>query len=746
MPKNNEDGKFNDREEVHFVFDDDDIDSSEQENQAEKKEEDDQNKKWEDVEYDREEELRFAFDDYFDSSNHDTTEEKKSEDTRDIEFEDMDDLDFSDDEGNRQNRRSVKSQHSNQDNLHTGQRQDARGEGFLARFGRWAQENLPNWVYQGFWGLVHLIGKTVRMLVFGEESVTRDAAHSFERTMEAERYKAEKDNRDKEAEKEAKEYAEEAKKEAETAQSKEKSAQKDDLTQQKDNSTKESETLLSRIEKAAMKSGYRIDNEFDSKSTDILRLSKSFPGGVTKDYYIDADKLKDADNSKIEQSLKDAAKIAGAQRYLDNHGLMISAVNNENFIVKRPGGASFQFENWMMRDSLGNVVKYFEKMEATAPKHVQFVAKDMYVPITSATLSDFIHDEKAPVEPERQVIDSNIPIPDIRFTTAEEIENQPYKELTHAGFIATGPDEIHMVRVEDGNGAYYNFSETDYRLNNPEAMKAAFTALERTGVEYDAVCPEVPNDFHEIINNEVKDLLTANNLAMSADEHSDTVHVFARNPEGSIDYGKSWTLSQSGMALGDATDLKKIIFEVDNKEMFSSMESADQYPPQQISDVNAAAKAIGIVSAMRYDCYRFADGETVAVAEIELTQDKGIMYGTNNIEVSDSNSLDSLSFNLNLDYNETQAVVDTKDYIDSLSDAAQAYHIGETEHEAPEIHDFLKEPSDELDHCIAMTMISADIQDSDVYEECAKDSSPENVQETYDFEPFNLDDLDEPDL
>ena len=36
------------------------------------------------------------------------------------------------------------------------------------------------------------------------------------------------------------------------------------------------------------------------------------------------------------------------------------------------------------------------------------------------------------------------------------------------------------------------------------------------------------------------------------------------------------------------------------------------------------------------------------------------------IEVSDSNSLDSLSFNLNLDYNETQAVVDTKDYIDSL--------------------------------------------------------------------------------
>ena len=303
-----------------------------------------------------------------------------------------------------------------------------------------------------------------------------------------------------------------------------------------------------------------------------------------------------------------------------------------------------------------------------------------------------------------------------------------------------------MVRVEDGNGSYYNFSETDYRLNNPEAMKAAFTALERTGVEYDAVCPEVPNDFHEIINNEVKDLLTANNLAMSADEHSDTVHVFARTPEGSIDYGKSWTLSQSGMALGDATDLKKIIFEVDNKEMLSSMEATDQYSPQQINDVNAAAKAIGIVSAMSYDCYRFADGETVAVAEIELTQDKGIMYGTNSIEVSDSNSLDSLSFNLNLDYNETLAVVDTKDYIDSLSDAAKEYHIGETEHEAAEIQDFLKDPSDELDHCIAMTMISADEQDSEVYEEHEKDTSPENIQETYDFEPFNLDDLDEPDL
>ena len=80
------------------------------------------------------------------------------------------------------------------------------------------------------------------------------------------------------------------------------------------------------------------------------------------------------------------------------------------------------------------------------------------------------------------------------------------------------------------------------------------------------------------------------------------------------------------------------------------------------------------------------------------------------------------------------------------SDAAQAYHIGETEHEAREIHGFLKEPSDELDHCIAMTMISADVQDSEVYEEHGKDTSQENSQETYDFEPFNLDDLDEPDL
>lgn len=746
MPNNNEDGKSNDKVEVHFVFDDDDIDSSKQEDQSEKKTEDNQNIKWEDVEYDHEEELRFAFDDDFDSSDHDATEEKKAEETRDIEFEDMDDLDISDDESDGQNRRSANSQHRNQDNLHTGQMQEARGEGFLARFGRWAQENLPNWVYQGFWGLVHLIGKTVRMLVFGEESVTRDAAHSFERTMEAERYKAEKDNRDKEAEKEAKEYAEETKKEAETAQSKEKSSQKDDLTRQKNNEPQKSESVLSRIEKVAMKSGYRIDNEFDPKNTDILRLSKSFPDGVAKDYYIDAGKLKGADNSQIEKTLKDAAKIAGAQRYLDNYGLIISAVNNENFIIKRPGGASFQFENWMMRDSLSNAVKDFKKMEATAPKHVQPVAKDMYVPITSATLNDFIQDVKAPVEPEQQVIDSKIPIPDIQFTTEEEIKKQPYKELTHAGFMVSGPDEVHMVRVEADNGAFYNFVESDYRLNNPDAMKAAFTALERTGVEYDSVCPEVPKEFHEIINNEIKDLLTANNLAMSADEHSDTVHVFARNPEGSIDYGKSWTLSQSGMALGDATDLKKIIFEVDNKDMLSSMEATDQYSPRQISDVNAAAKAIGIVSAMSYDCYRFADEETVAVAEIELTQDKGIMYGTNSIEVSDSNSLDSLSFNLNLDYNDTQMVVDTKDYIDSLCDAAQAYHIGETEHQANEIHGILKEPSDELDHCIAMTMISADEQDSEVYEEHRKDTSQENIQETYDFEPFNLDDLDEPDL
>ena len=57
------------------------------------------------------------------------------------------------------------------------------------------------------------------------------------------------------------------------------------------------------------------------------------------------------------------------------------------------------------------------------------VAKDMYVPITSATLNDFIQMKRAPVEPEQQVIDSKIPIPDIQFTTTEEMEKQPYKEI-----------------------------------------------------------------------------------------------------------------------------------------------------------------------------------------------------------------------------------------------------------------------------------------------------------------------------
>lgn len=664
------------------------------------------------------------------------------DDTQEIKWENWDyertdqDESLSDDESQATNNSRV--------NSYNNHNPEEKGDSLLSRFGKWAQENLPDWVYKGFWGVVHLIGKTVRMLVFGEESVTREAAQSFERAMEAERYKAEKDSRDKTKEKEAKEYAEETRKEADTSQKKERDSQQE-------NDEQGSELLRSRIEKAASRAGYHIDKEFDSKNSEIIKLVKSFSNGTTKDCYIDLSELSDADDKQIEKALESAVKVAGAQRYLDNYGLIIAAVGDKNFIIERPGGVSFEFEIGMMKDKLSEAVKSFKEMEKKAPKHVQPVSDNMRVPVTAATLKDFIPDDgKTVKEPEQQVINSGITIPNINFMTSEEAAAQPYKEITHAGFSVSGPNDTGYVQVVDVNGSYYHFLESDYRLHDPDALKATFVALERTGIEYDGVCPEVPKDFHQIINIEIKDLLTANNLAMAADENSDSVHVFARNSEGDIDYGKSWTLSQSGLALGDATDLKKVIFEIDNMKMISSLNSADE-DHVYASDLSAATKAIGIVAAMGYDSYQFADNDTVAVAEIELTEEKGIMYGVNSISVNNSNSLDSLSFDMNIEYNGAQAILDTKNYIESLNAVAKKFTFGEAQLETNAVFAFLKEPADVLDHCIAMTMISADDADADevgfgTNETEFTDKDQTKEEETFDFEPFNLSDIEEAEI
>lgn len=611
-----------------------------------------------------------------------------------------------------------------------------RRESLFTRFGRWAQENLPEWAYKGFWGFVRLVGKTIRMIVFGEDSVTRDAAQSFERTMDAERYKAEKASREDHASKDAKEHAKETAEEAQTAQ---KAKEKEEPSKEADEKERDKE-----VQEAIEKTGHKVVEDPALKDTDILKLSRQLPDGSTKDCYIRKSDLAELSDKEIQQKVREAARLSGAQRYLNNHNLTLAAVGKDHFIVERPGGPSFSFENGMMKDKLSEVVKEFKEKEAQTPAHMEPVSEDMQIPVTEATLHDVLSNgagQPAPQAPDQVIVGGDTEIPEIKFTTTEELNAQPYPELAHAGFLASKPDEVGVVRVEDPSGTVYHFMQADSRLKNPEIMQQTFTAMQRMELPQEAVCPEVPNDFHKVINNSMVDLLRENHLAMAADENGDAVYVFERNKDGSINNEKSWTLSQSSLSLGDATDLKKIIYEIDQKEQISQMK--DHPEGNMIADdVQAAAKAVGIVSAMCSEVYRFEDGEMTAVAQTELTKEKDMVRSNIYLDMENAHSLSDLAVKLELSYADRNSSVDTHDYSESLKEAASGLSSDDQGlHMRSEIESSLKEPSDEIDHCIGMTMVSAE-EDSPEIEEIPM-PEPSRDQEMDDLQEIDESELDE---
>ena len=508
--------------------------------------------------------------------------------------------------------------------------EQTEGKGNLfARFGRWAQEHIPEWAYRGFWGFVHLVGKTIRTIVFGEEYVTRDAAKSFERTMDAERYKAEKaSGKDKDT-REAKEHAKEIFKEAEAAQK----------AKEKEEKAKSSQGLDKKTIDAIQRTGHKIADDPALKDAGILKLSRELPSGKTKDCYIRQSELEGLTKNEIQQAVRDSARHSAAQRYLDNHNLVLAAVGKDRFIVERPGGAYFSFDNVMMKDKLSDVVKEFKEKEAKEPNHMEPISEDMRIPVTENTLHSIIlkdtPNKEAEQVPDQVIVKGETEIPEIKFTTTEELKARPFPELTRAGYLVSEPDKSGIVQVEDPKGSVYGFFKSDYRLQKPEIMQETFVSLQRLGAPQGKVCDRVPDSFHRIINSQMTDLLAEHNLAMSADEKGDAVYVFEKNADGSVNMEKSWTLSQSSLMIGDATDLKKILFEINNKDEIERMHEGNQ-DYMITNDVKASAEAVGIVSAMCSEVYLFSNGETIAVAQTELTKDQGLVTGTSHFDIGNA--------------------------------------------------------------------------------------------------------------
>ena len=608
---------------------------------------------------------------------------------------------------------------------------EGRGNLFL-RFGRWAQEHIPEWAYRGFWGFVHLVGKTIRTLVFGEENVTRDAAKSFERTMDAERYKAEKaSGKDKDT-REAKEQAKETSKEAETAQ-KAKEEEKVESTR----------GLNKKTVDAIQRTGHKIADDPALNGTNIIKLSRELPDGRTKDCYIRKSDLEGLNWNEIQKAVQNAARHSAAQRYLDNHNLVLAAVGKDRFIVERPSGAYFSFDNAMMKDKLSDVVKEFKEMEAKEPNHMEPVSKDMRIPVTENTLHSIIlKDVKEEKQvPDQVIVKGETEIPEIKFTTTEELKARPFPELTRAGYLISEPDKSGIVKVEDPKGSFYSFLGSDYRMQKPEIMQATFVALQRIGAPQGKVCDRVPDDFHHIINSRMTDLLAEHNLAMAADENGDAVYVFEKNSDGSVNMEKSWTLSQSSLVIGDATDLKKIIFEINNKDEIERLHEGKQ-DYMITNDVEASAEAVGIVSAMCSEVYQFSVGETLAVAQTELTKDQGLVTGTNHFDIGNAKSLNSLSVKLDIAYESENDSVDVKTYTEDMkSDAENIDFSRRTLYIHSEIDNFLKEPSDEIDHGIGMAMISAEKDALEMPKFTENQNMDPSLEDLQEIEPYNYDDI-----
>lgn len=450
------------------------------------------------------------------------------------------------------------------------EKSDQSGFGRVINF---LQEHVPVWAHNFFFSLINLIGRTFRTLAFGYESAPKEMADSFGRTMDAERFKAEQPERQKQEAEKAKEHAKEMKQEAEASQ----------------------------------KNRDRKENNQEKEKRD----SKTNEGTKGKN----TDKQKEAIPSS--RSDKETAK-----------------------------------------------------------------------------------EEKVP---ESVTLNIDTSVKEIRYRTVEEQARDPYGNLFLAGFTVTLDPEQKRVLVEDMDKNTYYFSEGDSRLKDKDTVKACFRSATFMGLPQGSHMPEVPEGFGAMINSGMADVFERFGLIQSANEAGDRVYVFEKGEDGTADINKCWTLSQSSLYLGDATDYKKILYEIENKE---KLHQNDSLP----SDVRAASEAAGLVSALRGSFMDFADREVIAAAQIETADEKerveAVMSFPDETEEQDAGG------NCKLVYHNNEALLKAE-IMDHFASSLEitAEDLGSTGNPIRseiDLNRLLLKEADEQERAIGVTMVCAD--------------------------------------
>ena len=629
-------------------------------------------------------------------------------------------------------------------------------QSILERAGGWAQEHLPEWAYKVFWGTVKFIGKVVRAIVFGNEYVTERAARSFERTMEAEEFKAKQAARQTEAHKEAAEATKEATQESRVAQSKQKDSGTRNqevtevLSQEKDLSANQ-EKPAPDIHKVALDTihdrGFKIAEDPSLEGSNILKLSRVGKDGKEKECFVNSAILSETDSKNIRTALTEAAAISSAQRFLSGSKLTIAAIGDNSFIVERPGGASFAYDREMMKENLAEVVRLFRASEKQDRYHKEELTEDMKIPLTTVTVAKIIenlqesqakeqaqalHENETDKQntqphtssqetPEASVVHVDLGNPQIIFKDSKsESISDPYKGIKGLGYSVNKLDDSNMVTVTSKSGTNYLFEADDPRLKKPGILNSAFRAMEKMGQASGSVY-EQPYGFDDVVNRDMKDVLSSVNLVMAAEENNgDTIYVFKQDLYGTKQE-KSWTLSQSALAAGDATELAKIIFEIENDDLIKAAQEAevgDRARGVIASEAQAAAKAIGIVAAMRYASEGLSSNAPAAFADIITSSGIETIVGTTHFSDNDTTEIA-------VSYGGTEATIVVEDIINTLDSASCDLRDGikNTKDDIAIATEYMKEPSDELDHSIGLAMITS--------EEIYDIPAPELVEPSY---------------
>lgn len=583
-----------------------------------------------------------------------------------------------------------------------------------------ALQGFPDLAYNLFWGVVNLIGKTLRTIVFGQESVMRESADSFMRTMDAERFKAQQPERSKEQEQEAQEQAREAKEDAEASQER----KNDDKTEEHT------------VEEKIQRSGYSVQQDDAIQDPDIIKIGRVTKNGKEVSCFIRESELSGLGEEEAEKYINDAAKYSAAQRYLDYHDLKLEAVGDQRFIMGRQDGPSFSFPVELMDGKLRDAVKEFVKNEKAAPEHSEPKSDDMREPLTIKNAYD-------PVPPDVAYVNVDDAFPEIRFTTPEELRANPYGNIFLSGYTAEKEKDTDRVRVEDAQGAVFYFQDGDPRLKDSASMISTFHSLERMGVAQGSMVERVPEEFGKMLNNEYKELFHEFGLVAAADEGGrDQIYIFPKADDGKADISVCWKLSQASLYLGDATDLKKVLYEVENHNILHTAG-----PGECPNDLRAAIEAAGITSALRGSFNEFSDTEVIASTNVELTG-----KGQNVSIMIDFGGQDSEYGNCRMVYGDQDRTLysnDLSDFCIDLKDASREFSEGLGNAPADtKIDHFLKPPVDHEEHMVAATIImsdefSFDEEDADTLYDMDQISEPDPKEIPEDLYPYDIDYEDE---